>query len=808
MLKWADNVVEESTATTTGAYQLGGVPVSGERPGAQIFVAGIGAANTCDYYAYQVNGSAYEFGTGTVTDGAPDTLSRDAIDRSSNGGAAVDWTGLTVRVACVLASRRVINPSNLIAASAESFGVSPSNTGVANALAFQAALDKRGHVSLTTPGIYPWAAPTTALVGDVRDYAANQIHSDTRLYIGPGVRIVMPHGTASIGRTWLCNRYCGDNKLGNITGIVTTNGTAQDARNRYHAITLSAAHGRAVGDYVLIKGDTSGVAWNRVWRVDSVQSTTQLTVRGRNLGTTTAIAGTPFMYAADSEISIVIDGVIDGQNNVEGNTNITSWAPNRHGILLHKFGNAYLEGNFVRWSGACWASNFDHLEVGRAHMEAGAIGISVNGPFNSAVLKNVTAREMEEAVLVVNSISYYGPPQGLNDLDGTLSSNGDIGRAEVRGLDCYAMRYRAVVVEMGDGYTTSEVLVNGMSVTGGDASNGAPPVYVIVNSGQTGRLDRLALHNIYYEPPNAVSFLAIDPTLTGVLNVGTIDIKGLNIPRGVVNNGVSNSALIIPAGGMTLDKLSIADSRIVYDLDASTTTQSAILLNVACTIKDIFMRGVQWVGSGTTRKFIALNVSAELLAAPIVNAIECSVAGNSQVHLVRSTESGTRVNLKANVIRSTHANSAFLEATENCTIVATDNDGEADTVTICRLGEGVSGKTFDLTFGGNRTGNHYLATGYANGNAHVFNVRSEGANLSTAPDSIHPRTGNTVNFLGNCADMKANLDPAVSSVARTDGSIVYNTNAALGTLGAAGLVVGQGVAANSWHLMANPVLVY
>ena len=44
-LKWADNCVEVST-TTTGAYQLGGVPASGELPGAQIFVADIGSANT------------------------------------------------------------------------------------------------------------------------------------------------------------------------------------------------------------------------------------------------------------------------------------------------------------------------------------------------------------------------------------------------------------------------------------------------------------------------------------------------------------------------------------------------------------------------------------------------------------------------------------------------------------------------------------------------------------------------------------------------------------------------------------------
>ena len=107
MLKWADNVVEESTTTTTGAYQLGGVPASGERPGAQTFVAGIGDTNTCYYYAYEVSGTAYESGIGTVADAATDTLARTTIHRSSNAGAAVDWTGKTVRVQNVMSNRHL-----------------------------------------------------------------------------------------------------------------------------------------------------------------------------------------------------------------------------------------------------------------------------------------------------------------------------------------------------------------------------------------------------------------------------------------------------------------------------------------------------------------------------------------------------------------------------------------------------------------------------------------------------------------------------------------------------------------------------
>jgi len=100
-MRWADNVVEESTTTTTGAYQLGGVPAAGEPPGAQTFVAGIGDTQTCYYYAKEMSGTAWERGIGTVADAATDTLTRTTIHGSSNGGSAVDWTGKTLRVYCV-----------------------------------------------------------------------------------------------------------------------------------------------------------------------------------------------------------------------------------------------------------------------------------------------------------------------------------------------------------------------------------------------------------------------------------------------------------------------------------------------------------------------------------------------------------------------------------------------------------------------------------------------------------------------------------------------------------------------------------
>ena len=139
MLKWADNVVETSTTTTTGTYQLGGVPASGERPGTQTFVAGIGDTHTCYYYAYEVSGTAYEFGIGTVTDAATDTLTRTTIHRSSNGGSAVDWTGKTLRVAVVNPAYALQRMTRDHAHLAENLSIVTSRTGNAETIALKTA---------------------------------------------------------------------------------------------------------------------------------------------------------------------------------------------------------------------------------------------------------------------------------------------------------------------------------------------------------------------------------------------------------------------------------------------------------------------------------------------------------------------------------------------------------------------------------------------------------------------------------------------------------------------------------------------
>ena len=98
-----DRVKETSTTTGTGTLSLAGA-VSGF----QTFVAGIANSNTTFYCIVNDSGTEFEIGIGTVTDASPDTLSRSTIISSSNGDAAVNFTGGTKDVFCTLPASKAV----------------------------------------------------------------------------------------------------------------------------------------------------------------------------------------------------------------------------------------------------------------------------------------------------------------------------------------------------------------------------------------------------------------------------------------------------------------------------------------------------------------------------------------------------------------------------------------------------------------------------------------------------------------------------------------------------------------------------
>jgi len=114
-----DRVKETSTTTGTGTFDL-----AGAETGYEGFVTGVGTGNTT-YYAIELNSAnEWEVGIGTVTDAAPDTLSRDTIISSSNSDAAVNFSAGTKNVFCTLPAKKTISP----VMDATSFVVTHSST--------------------------------------------------------------------------------------------------------------------------------------------------------------------------------------------------------------------------------------------------------------------------------------------------------------------------------------------------------------------------------------------------------------------------------------------------------------------------------------------------------------------------------------------------------------------------------------------------------------------------------------------------------------------------------------------------------
>jgi hypothetical protein len=100
-----DRVKETSTTTGTGTFNL-----AGAETGFESFVSGIGNSNSTYYGIANSGTNEWEVGIGTVTSGAPDTLSRDTVITSSNADALVNFSAGSKTVFCTLPATRTISP--------------------------------------------------------------------------------------------------------------------------------------------------------------------------------------------------------------------------------------------------------------------------------------------------------------------------------------------------------------------------------------------------------------------------------------------------------------------------------------------------------------------------------------------------------------------------------------------------------------------------------------------------------------------------------------------------------------------------
>tara|TARA_R100001129_G_scaffold24189_1_gene15578 strand:- start:91 stop:714 length:624 start_codon:yes stop_codon:yes gene_type:complete len=85
-------VIKDRVKETTTTDGSGTISLAGAVDGFQTFVSAVGDGNTTYYAIEDANGTSWEVGIATITDGSPDTLARTTVLASSNSNNALDLT--------------------------------------------------------------------------------------------------------------------------------------------------------------------------------------------------------------------------------------------------------------------------------------------------------------------------------------------------------------------------------------------------------------------------------------------------------------------------------------------------------------------------------------------------------------------------------------------------------------------------------------------------------------------------------------------------------------------------------------------
>ena len=101
-----DRVKETTTTTGTGTINLDGASQDFIS-----FVAGVGTTNQTFYAIVGTGTGQFEVGIGTVTDAAPDTLSRTTVLSNSSGNTSqINFSAGTKDVFCTIPANRTPSP--------------------------------------------------------------------------------------------------------------------------------------------------------------------------------------------------------------------------------------------------------------------------------------------------------------------------------------------------------------------------------------------------------------------------------------------------------------------------------------------------------------------------------------------------------------------------------------------------------------------------------------------------------------------------------------------------------------------------
>jgi len=411
----ADRVKETTTSTGTGTINLAGA-VSQYIS----FVSGIGNGNQTYYCIENPAGPNWEVGIGTVTAGSPDTLSRDTVISSSNGGSLVDFG----------ASEKIVYSTQ---PASKTFLLSSDNTAVIS------------NVNAS--------ALTTGTVSDARLSANVTLNNASTISTGTLDQARLANSSITINGTGVA--LGGSINVGDITGVTAGDGLTGGGTTG--AVTLNVGAGTGID----VTADTVAVdvsdfmtngSDNRIVTAtgtDAMNAETNLTFDGSTLAVTGGATFTANVALGDLDyilmgptgeyqiyhdhangVSVIKDADVGGSINVQadtikltGTTNVNSAytlpiSDGTTGQALTTNGSGAL--SFTTITGTTINNNADNRVItgsGTANTLNGESGLTYDGSTLAVTgvvtetssidyKENIKPLEFNDAIYNVNAVRY------------------------------------------------------------------------------------------------------------------------------------------------------------------------------------------------------------------------------------------------------------------------------------------------------------------------------------------------------------------------------------------------------------------
>lgn len=629
-----------------------------------------------------------------------------------------------------------------------------SASSVADTTMMQTALNGRGTVEVKTPGTYQMTYPAAGTV----PLSTLVAYDDTELRLGAGVVLKQ---AANQGKSLIRN----SNYASTIKSVSAITCATASMTGYRRATATATAHGFSVGNYVLIKGDTSASGagtYNGIWLVDTVPDANTFTFYFMNTADGASASGTVTAALANANIVISGPGRVD-YNRMENATFATG--TDQLALVLNKVKNCHFR-NLEVYNGAKYMMHFSNaVDCSFDGIEAntGSDVCHVKGPSWNIRANDISGQAGDDMVAFVT----------VDVLDATINppdTGGDIRDICVTNVqDNHSNVHRCVVVAPNAGHVISGVKIDGVQCMG----VGYIAVQFCTNLTESGTVIDADVRNISGGFGTAASgispVLITGPSSTGTLTVGNIMVDGVKCReassyhavtlsgrltfsevsiKNVKQRPLSLEGVVLATGSSVVgDVLNVEDVR----MDSDATNAAARMHVVKCASSNIKRTRISRASinsnGGTTRSsyFYQVFSPGANNRFEVVDS-EINAAGGSFAELSTITNAPT---LYARGVTVNAASNYFQSCSENCTLIASD----IDVITLA---------DFLIIAGTSKTVNLQMS-----------NIRLNGQDFCT-----NYGTTNTINWTGGDGSCNVNFDATKFTFA--NGAVFYNTNAAFG----------------------------